>query len=53
MLPLIKDIPQTETVLIQSLTELIGQSKFEQIIELVESLIDHHPNASPLLKHSE
>lgn len=47
VLPLIKDIPQTETVLIQSLTELISQSKFEQIIELVESLIDHHSNASP------
>jgi CheY-like chemotaxis protein/nitrogen-specific signal transduction histidine kinase len=41
VLPLIKEIPQTEPGLIQSLTELIGQSKFEQIIELVEPLIDH------------
>ncbi|MFM6182991.1 MAG: hybrid sensor histidine kinase/response regulator [Dolichospermum sp.] len=39
VLPLITEIPKTQQFLIRSLTQLINQSKFEQIIDLIETLI--------------
>lgn len=38
-LPLLAEIPQTETCLIQSLTKLVSQFQFEQILDLAEPLI--------------
>lgn len=38
-LPLLAEIPQTETCLIQSLTKLVRQFQFEQILDLAEPLI--------------
>lgn len=40
VLQLIGEIPQTETVLIQSLTKLVHQFDFEPIINLIEPLIN-------------
>ncbi|WP_341733427.1 ATP-binding protein [Microcoleus sp. EPA2] len=42
-LPLLAEIPQTETCLIQSLTKLVRQFQFEQIIDLAEPLISDEP----------
>jgi hypothetical protein len=39
VIALIGEIPDIETNLKQSLTQLVNQSKFEQIVDLVEPLI--------------
>ncbi len=47
VLQLVKEIPKTETRLLQSLTKLVGQFEFEQLfdlvdlVNLVEPLITH------------
>jgi signal transduction histidine kinase/CheY-like chemotaxis protein len=41
VMPLIKEIPEVETHLKQSLIQLINQSKFEQIVDLTEPLINY------------
>lgn len=42
-LPLLAEIPLTETCWIQSLTKLVRQFQFEQIIDLAEPLISDEP----------
>ncbi|MFB2891498.1 ATP-binding protein [Aerosakkonemataceae cyanobacterium BLCC-F50] len=43
VLQLVEQIPQTETILIQSLTKLSRQFQFEHIVDVVEPLITDEP----------
>jgi hypothetical protein len=47
VLQLVKEIPKTETRLLQSLTKLVGQFEFEQLVDLVD-LVDL---VEPLITH--
>ena len=41
VMPIIKEIPETEGHLAKSLTKLVHQYEFDQIIDLIEALINN------------